>query len=89
LPPASPSAPTNPSPTISSAWRSSIAGPVAPIATPPTSWVNPPKVRDAAFAQLAEQFQKGQQKSTDPGWFDNFVKRVVDEEIRKAGGSPL
>jgi len=46
-------------------------------------------VRDAAFSQLAEQFKKGQQKSTVPSWFDNFVKRVVDEEIRKGGDSPL
>lgn len=45
----------------------------------------PAVVRDAAFLELAQQFKKGETKSSDPGWFDRFVERIISEELRKRG----
>jgi hypothetical protein len=54
-----------------------------------TMMAQPPKVRDAAIAQIVEQFKNGETKTGDPGWFDRFIERIVREEILKAGGHPL
>ena len=45
----------------------------------------PSKIRDAAIAQIAEQFGKGECRSNDPSWWDHFVERIVREKLREAG----
>jgi hypothetical protein len=45
----------------------------------------PPKVRDDAFRQLAAEFAKGT-ASEKPGWFDKFVRELVEAELKKSGG---
>ncbi len=43
----------------------------------------PPKIRDAAFAKLAEKYKEGI-GAEQPGWFDRFVEEVVRTELNKA-----
>ena len=42
----------------------------------------PPRIRDAAFAKLAEEFKR-HKGATTPGWFDHFVQRIVEAELEK------
>jgi hypothetical protein len=53
----------------------------------------PPRARDEAFTKVAEEYRRqsealkaGTAKPEEQklGWFDHFIKKIVQEEIRKA-----
>jgi hypothetical protein len=45
----------------------------------------PPAVRDGAIARIGADYLAGKRGRNEPGWFEKYIKEIVDEELVKAG----
>ena len=44
-----------------------------------------PAVRDAAIARIGADYLAGKRGRQEPGWFEKYIKEIVDEELVKIG----